>query len=177
VGGECLLHLGTTTDRHFPDRPDVPTVFLTRDCTVQVMRLLPLPPMPFLPLEDGTTARAEPKMDVPMKPTKEEEKLSLPRRVSSRVPKVQPVQSGPAVRRAVQERWSYETIAPSVPESQGSSDINNDSVLVGLAIAPAEEDTAYGPVTNPAIRDGPFIPLTVEQRRLLVNRFGKEGRL
>ena len=28
VGDKCLLHLGTITDRYFPDLPDVPTVFL-----------------------------------------------------------------------------------------------------------------------------------------------------
>jgi hypothetical protein len=37
VDNECLLHVGTVTDRHFPDMPNVPTVYLTPDCTAVVI--------------------------------------------------------------------------------------------------------------------------------------------
>ena len=36
VDGACLLHLGTVTDRYFPDSSDIPTVFLYPDCTAFV---------------------------------------------------------------------------------------------------------------------------------------------
>jgi hypothetical protein len=36
VNGECLMHVGTVTDRHMSGHPETPTVFLTQDCTVQV---------------------------------------------------------------------------------------------------------------------------------------------
>jgi hypothetical protein len=39
VDNQVLLHVGTITDRFFPDFPDVPTVFLTHGCTAYVRRM------------------------------------------------------------------------------------------------------------------------------------------
>jgi hypothetical protein len=39
VNNQCLLlvHMGRITDRHFPDMPKVPTVYLTPECTAYVI--------------------------------------------------------------------------------------------------------------------------------------------
>jgi hypothetical protein len=36
VEDQCLLHNGTISDRFFPDSPEIPTVYLTRNCVVEV---------------------------------------------------------------------------------------------------------------------------------------------
>ncbi len=52
VDGQRLLHLGTITNRHFPDLPEVPSVFLSPSCAAQVRRIgtaqgdTAIPPLP-----------------------------------------------------------------------------------------------------------------------------------
>jgi hypothetical protein len=77
VGDQCLLHCGTISDRYYPGLPDVPTVFISPDCTVHVRRVvmnsgdsdsIPLPPT--IPIENAITDALP----------------GGPRRVSTRVP-------------------------------------------------------------------------------------------
>jgi hypothetical protein len=39
VDDKYFLHTGTIVDRFYPDAPDIPTVFLYKDCIAQVRRL------------------------------------------------------------------------------------------------------------------------------------------
>ncbi len=112
-----VFDAGTITDRHMPGHPEIPTVVLTPGCTVQVRRLLPLPPTPFPIVEDQTSLQAESKTAVPPDQTTDEAKVTTRRRASSRAPVTRPGPVGPVLRRAAKDRWFYEPVAPSLPGS------------------------------------------------------------
>jgi hypothetical protein len=133
VDNQVLLHVGTITDRFFPDFPDVPTVFLTHGCTACVrrmgvgMELLPdLSAVPegsatTFPVQDtqpsntssigvySETLGAEPKNDDGPSSRRVSSRRIVPRtrltddRVSSSVP---------VIRRRVSDRWIYDTVIP-----------------------------------------------------------------
>ena len=172
VDDACLLHLGTVTDRHFPDNPDVPTVFLYPDCTAFVRKSV-LPP-------------AEPMPNVPPVTKQEEKELdtvvgeSMPqRRVSTRVPvgrRDHSVTIDPTAvsRRPVRDRWYYDPVPPVGPSHQGSSDITGEAIpdaLVLLSVPEESEVLMLGPVGI----DLPPGPLSKDARRVM-RRFKAEGR-
>jgi hypothetical protein len=174
VNGECLMHGGTITDRHMPGHPEIPTVFLTQGCTVEVRRL---PHTPLPTLEDQTSFQAEPKVDVPRDQKVDDVKVTTRRRASSRAPVIRPGPVGPVLRRAVKDRYFYEPVASELP--QESSDVTNESVTHPIPLFTMsrvlQDTTTLGTVMDNEA-DTPVIPLTSTQLRLMKQRFRAEGR-
>jgi hypothetical protein len=174
VNGECLMHGGTITDRHMPGHPEIPTVFLTQGCTVEVRRL---PHIPLPILEDQTSFQAEHKGDVPRDHKVDDVKETTRRRASTRAPVIRPGPVGPVLRRAVKDRYFYEPVASGLPHE--SSDVTNESVTHPIPLFTMsrvlQDTTTFGTVMDNEA-DTPVIPLTSTQVRMMKQRFRAEGR-
>ena len=96
VDGECLLHLGVVTDRHFPGDPSKMTVYLYRDCTAYVHRV-------------GETENADTLKDGAIGDTSMDGAgaSELPRRRSTRVPGRSIAPAATTQARPVRDRWFY----------------------------------------------------------------------
>ena len=129
VGTKCLLHLGTVTDRFFPDHPDVPTVFLVPECIVSVRRFtegigvtfpdLPSPDqMQQITFAGATAIIAE---DEPPILRRASSRVSRAIKSKDSVP-LDPVVGKVAPRRPVRDRWYFDTVLPSTSTLMGSSE-------------------------------------------------------
>jgi hypothetical protein len=172
VDGECLLHLGSVTDRHFPGDPSKMTVFLYRDCTAYVHKV-------------GDT-----EMDNTARDGASES--DLPRRKSTRVPgrSVAPVAKTQA--RPVRDRWFYVDDPPAVAISnddaegvrtlmvaQGSSDIF-DGVSSGDSSPPTTKRFRVGEETKryrPDEETTAVIKVSRRERATLLQEFRRGQRL
>ncbi len=144
VDNQCLLHLGTISDRFFPDLPKVSTVYLTRNCVVHVRMHDPNS------TGGGTTpSMAERKSNAEIIPVMNQkldqidctetlfgvdsasiDARSVPlRRVSTRIPvlsrsakslNVISLDSKTGLRRPVRDRWEY---VPVITQFQSNKDL------------------------------------------------------
>jgi hypothetical protein len=119
-------------------------------------------------------------MDIPPRRTSSRVRVGRSRDVTSTV-------SVRASRRPVADRWFYEPVLPAVHDSQESSDVLNspsepimdpDAVVLFAALAEDLEMGVLAPV-GPDIVSGDrvSVPLTREQKRMMMKRFNVEGRI
>ena len=175
VDDACLLHMGTITDRHFPDNPEVPTVFLYPNCTAFVRRTVG---------SSSSNPPAEPKTRNTTLGL-DDESISIPqRRISTRVPIPRlgrlrdPVPSDMTAvpRRPVGDRWYYDPVVPVAPDGSRESSSAVGKQLVSR-IAP-DTVTLAPNRTSPLMLGPPFppAPLTKQQTRQMLKQFHAEGR-
>jgi hypothetical protein len=162
VHGECLMHLGTVTDRHFPGDPTQRTVYLFRDCVAQVRRVGSEPAGGPSPSEVAQKPGDESQDDVTSAPL---------RRASTRVSsKRDHVASDPSPipHRAVRDRYFYELVPVlsslvSIEEkedaAQGSSGVNDD----GLIPPPQRTRSLFDMERDGMFDDSPSSPTPVTE--------------
>jgi hypothetical protein len=152
VGDQCLLHLGNISDRFLPDFPEISTVYLTRNCVVQVRMNVPnvngegSPPSidaskgnpVTVPVLDHGTVRADRTGTTLGAEAKSEDEQPPPlRRVSGRLPAPRSAKPLGAISldsksglcRPVRDRWEYVPVTSSIPKQHGSSDAGHTSML------------------------------------------------
>ncbi len=194
IGDNCLLHLGTITDRHFPDLPDVPTVFLYPDCTARVVRLVSATgigdPIPFPPVEQQPGQESAISRDHIATEVRDNMAVVPSRRVSTRVPKrsqnVAPTDITTAPRRPVGDRWFYDPVGPTASDAtRESSSVEQVTQLVSpiahdvMMMASGSDDHIpfmLGPECADEKQAGPPAPLNSHQRRQMIKRFNTESR-
>jgi len=141
VDDECLMHLGTVTDRHFPGDPTQRTVYLFRDCVVQVRRIGSEPAGDPSPSEVAQIPGDESQDDVSSAPL---------RRASTRVSSKRDHASSdpsPTPHRAVRDRYFYEPVP----------------ILSSLVSIEEKEDAVQG---SSGVDDGGLIPPPKRTRSL-----------
>ncbi len=177
VDGACLLHLGTVTDRYFPDCSDIPTVLLYPDCTAFV-RIRVHDQLG----EQGDISPAEPKFSFPPAMVREGKDLNpvacdlIPRRrVSTRVP-IERNLNPPAIpRRPIGDRWYYAPVLPA-DGLQGSSDVTDEAKPDALMLMSMPEAVPEIFMLGPVGTDRPPGPLSKQDSRMMLRRFITEGR-
>ncbi len=172
-----LRHLGSITDRFYPDFPDVSTPYLFPECVVDVeqLRAGDRDPKPTKPRSVVDT------MDVPEpKAPVDSSSSTASRRTSSRIRSAkethEPELSKVEARRPVRDKWYY---PHAVPMLMGSSDVTDDDERLRSTneVHSGSEGPAaviLGPVgADPAV--GPPIRLNRLQWHNLVRRFNAES--
>jgi hypothetical protein len=170
-----LKHLGSITDRFYPDFPEVSTPYLSSECVVRVEFVTNASGEN--PITDNgmgiETTTITDSMDTANSP-----QTPASRRVSSRLRSQAQSKDGPEVKqvephRRVRDRWYY---PHPVPALMGSSDVTDDDEQLRSTGPPVStnEDGPDALILGPVVM--PPIPLNRLQRHNLVKRFHAEGR-
>jgi hypothetical protein len=183
VHDECLMHLGTVTDRYFPGEPTQRTVYFFRDCIAQVRRVGE-PTGGASPPEVGQKPEDESQDDVSSAPL---------RRFSTRVSsKRDHLVSNllPIPHRAVRDRYFYEPVpalsslvSSDVKEdaAQGSSDVNDDVLIPppkrARSILDMERDGMFddSPSSPTPFTEADAISLVSRRERAILRSSSKEA--